>query len=388
MTTQLFRGKTEDEARQTALDAVGDHGVVLSARKVPRRGLSGMLGMTEFEVTAVSSQGAPFARSAYVQALPKKSREDEVVRLRTELRTELRTLKNQIARPAPQNDLASELAAVRRALDELTAAAGPSPKKKDRGAALVAASCIEGPAAQRLSRAMRASSRGDAPSTEEAWIERLRDALSDIVKAAAYPLASRRRALVAAIGPSGVGKTTTIAKLAARAVTDLGATVELVTCDAFRVGAVDQLARYAELLGARFTSVAEADELSAAIESARADIVFVDTPGQLEDIPAEARAILAQEISGRERDVLLCLPASIRSVDAEAIAAAFAPLSPTAIAATKLDETTRPAGLVHGIVAAGLPVSTLCFGPRVPEDIAPATVGAMLDRLVPQGGSR
>jgi flagellar biosynthesis protein FlhF len=384
MTTQLFRGRTEDEARQVALEAVGDHGVVLTARRVPRRGFSGMLGLTEFEVAAVPSRGAPFARSAYVQALPKKKQADEVGRLRAELRTELRTLKSQVSRPAPAADVAAELAAVRRALDELTAASSPQPKKRDRAASLIAATSIEGPAATRLARTMRLPPGEAAPATDEAWSERLRDALSDLVKAAPYPVAKKRRACVSVVGPSGVGKTTTLAKLAARAVAELEASVELVTCDAFRVGAVDQLARYAELLGARFTAVSDGRELASALERSRADFVFVDTPGQLEDISEDTRAALTRTLEGRERDVLLCLPASTRSIDAEEIARAFAPLAPTALAVTKLDETTRPAGIVHGTTAARLPVSALCFGPRVPEDIGPATAGAMLDRLVPQ----
>jgi len=61
----------------------------------------------------------------------------------------------------------------------------------------------------------------------------------------------------------------------------------------------------------------------------------------------------------------------------------FATTRPTALAVTKLDETDAPAGIVHAVFATRLPVSTLCAGQRVPEDIAEATDGAIADYLFP-----
>jgi flagellar biosynthesis protein FlhF len=73
--------------------------------------------------------------------------------------------------------------------------------------------------------------------------------------------------------------------------------------------------------------------------------------------------------------------------DAAAVAQSFAALEPTALAVTKLDETAAPSGLLHGPAASGLPVSVLCAGQRVPEHVAPATAGAILDYLVPRAGA-
>jgi flagellar biosynthesis protein FlhF len=83
--------------------------------------------------------------------------------------------------------------------------------------------------------------------------------------------------------------------------------------------------------------------------------------------------------------VLLCVPASIRAVDAARVARLYGVLSPTSLVSTKLDETEAPAGLVHAAWAARLPYSVLCFGQRVPEDVGPATAATLLEYLTPRG---
>jgi flagellar biosynthesis protein FlhF len=74
----------------------------------------------------------------------------------------------------------------------------------------------------------------------------------------------------------------------------------------------------------------------------------------------------------------------MRAGDAARVVRSYGPLTPTAIAITKIDETETPAGIVHAAAAAKRPVSVLCFGQRVPEDIAPATSAAVLDHVAPR----
>ena len=137
-----------------------------------------------------------------------------------------------------------------------------------------------------------------------------------------------------------------------------------------------------------------AADLGRALANAATDLVIIDTAGHPPTKPDGVEAAIgnvrgASPSRGRWiRHVLLCLPASVRAADAERFGRAFQPCGPTAIAVTKLDETCSPAGLLHGTAATRLPVSVLCFGQRVPEDIARATSGAILDQLVPPGGAR
>jgi flagellar biosynthesis protein FlhF len=179
-----------------------------------------------------------------------------------------------------------------------------------------------------------------------------------------------------------VGKTTTLAKLAARERLERNRSVLLVSCDGFRVGAIDQLERFAHLIGARFAVASAADELAALIESATEDSVMVDTSGR-PPVPDGVEGLLARQIGGRDRHVILCATAATRAVDAQRIARVFGPLRADAICVTKLDETDAPAGVLHLASAAKLPVAILCNGQRVPEDLREATTAAIVDLLSP-----
>lgn len=411
---QVFRGRTLTEARRAAFEALGGGAVFLTTREVRKPGFAGFLGSKEVEVVAeapsspppraVTPQPSPaagntgfrrnneglFATGAYQPSIPPADaptanapNQASVATLRTELRTELRALKAAVTQPERiPPDLMAELAALRVAVEEVA----QEPRKGDRSAALLRSRGIEGPVATALARSMKRLEDGTPAH------ERLREALTEVVKVAPWPLAVEERTLIGLVGPTGVGKTTTIAKLAAHA-RMAKRSVTLIACDGFRVGAVEQLRRYAALLGADFATANTRDELAARIEAAETDLVLVDTAGRAPK-PGGPESLLAADafrrVSGAPltRHVLLCLPAALRLQDATGMMRAFAPIAPTALAITKLDETAAPSGLVHGPFAAKLPVSVLCAGQRVPEHIAPATAGAILDLLAPRPGAR
>jgi len=266
--------------------------------------------------------------------------------------------------PAP--DLTAELLAIRQTLEQSC-----SSNRTDTFGRLAAARGIERAAATSVVRAMHAMSEGEAT-------DRLRATLLKLIEVAPWPLAATGRTLIAAVGPTGVGKTTTIAKLAAHAVIDKK-TVTLVTCDTFRVGAVEQIKRYARLLDVRHEVARDASELAAIITASKSDVILVDTPGRpfredgTEGLLAPRRFAMLDGSVALSRHVLLCMSASVRWIDAVRTAKAFSAIKPVSIAVTMIDECDVPAGLVHATLAAKLPLSILCTGPRVPEDIEFAT---------------
>ena len=158
-----------------------------------------------------------------------------------------------------------------------------------------------------------------------------------------------------------------------------------VACDAYRVGAIEQLGGYARLMGANLVVPKTADELRGIIDGSSSDVLIVDTSGRppMAGGVEVALAPTPGASSGRARHVLLCTTAALRAHDASRLARRFAVLGPTAMAITKIDETEEPVGIVHGPWATKLPVSVLCFGQRVPEDISPATPDALTDYVVP-----
>ncbi len=391
MSVQIFRGKTATEARRAAMARMGADAVVVTTRSVRKPGVAGWFAGSEVEIAAVPAEGnlveaehgvaerptrggkvVPFAAGVYTTPAAPPTKAPDVSALRAELKGDIRALKTMLAKADDSSWLSAEIGALRELLEGMSAAQ----PRRDRVAAFLQTIGLEGPAATVVARSLKGKSL-DAES--------LRSALPEVLKSTAYPLESPR-ALIALVGPAGVGKTTTAAKLAARA-RMAKKSVTLVGCDTFRIGAVEQLSRYADLIDAAVITARNADELQRIIEDARTDYVIVDTAGrhptadgvEIALVPGEDRARTA----GRARHVLLCAPASIRATDAGRLARRYANLGPTALVITKLDETETPAGLVHAGWASKLSVAAICNGPRVPEDIAPAAMGNLLDYLAP-----
>jgi flagellar biosynthesis protein FlhF len=302
----------------------------------------------------------------------------EIARLRAELRGETRALRSAInkredaKKKDDTSDLAVQLASLRSSVAELLAGQAQT-QKHDAIHTQIAASGVEGPAAAALAR-MASKKHGGA-----------RTAMAAMIDTAPAPWELDGPVLVALVGPAGVGKTTTAAKLAARAIM-AKKTVALVSCDAFRVGAIDQLGKYADLMEARFHTALNQEELLDIIASETADVIIVDTVGRPVDEMA-TEALLGQEdvraTEGRKVEVLLCVPASIRAGDMMRVQCDFALVNPSGIVITKLDETSMPAGIIHASYATRLPLTTVCNGQRVPEDIMPANTHVLIDALMP-----
>jgi flagellar biosynthesis protein FlhF len=392
---QVFRGRNLVEARRAAERALGPDAVVLTTRKVPRRGFMGWFGASDIEIAATGGtpsrppSGRPvgptsatlFSPDARKPSVAAPAR-DDLTSLRAELRSELRAVRSHIDRlpsdapPSPDwSVIEGEVAGLRLMVERLLLSGGQGAESAE---GLLRTLGIEGAGAAALAKAMRAKTLGGRSTRE-----RLQAALAAVVPCAepAWPA----RAIVTLVGPTGVGKTTTLAKLAARVVLDEGRTATLISCDTFRVGAVEQLRRYAELMGAKFAVAEGAAELARAVREAGTDYVFVDTAGGApEPEPGEGPAKKGgskRGLKGAERHVLLCLPASLRAIDAAKLARDFAPCKPTALVVTKLDETAAPAGIVHAAAASRLPVALLAHGPRVPEDLSSATPALLFERL-------
>lgn len=391
-----FTGRTLVEAHQAAEDTLGEDFVVLDTRRVKKKGMAGLLGGALFEIEAGIKVATPeqatapkalppaisaaaeslaaaraFSQSAYTD---NSAAQAEIVRLHREVRAMRGLLYRMQNHPSR---VEGELKQLRRAMGGLT----PKGGAKNQVTRWLEESGIDGTVADRIIEALRGT-RGDLDRIHDAF----RDAISEQIDVARWPLAKEGPKLVAVVGPPGVGKTTTLAKLAARAIADHDASIAFITCDTYRVGAIEQLARFAKMMEAPIAVANNAEELHRAATASKADIIFVDTAGRGPDGEEAVEVGLAapQGWERRERHVLLCLDASTRSADTEMLSERYLPCAPTAIAVTKLDLTQTPGALVHGTGSTELPVSTLCHGQRVPEDVSPATAGRVLEHLAPR----
>jgi flagellar biosynthesis protein FlhF len=199
-----------------------------------------------------------------------------------------------------------------------------------------------------------------------------------------------RGGVYALVGPTGVGKTTTTAKLAARcAVRHGSASLALLTTDSYRVGAHDHLRIYAKILGVSVQTVNDARDLRQAVDALQSKhLVLIDTVGmgQRDARVAEHSAMLAQPDVRR----LLLLNAASQSETLEEVVAAYGARDTNAASGhrgciiTKQDESARPGQVLDVIIRHQLQLHYVSNGQRVPEDLQTANAGYLVHRSFKQ----
>ncbi|MDR1315595.1 MAG: flagellar biosynthesis protein FlhF [Spirochaetales bacterium] len=187
------------------------------------------------------------------------------------------------------------------------------------------------------------------------------------------------------VGPTGVGKTTTIAKLAAR----YGVTarvcrdVRILTIDDFRIGAKEQIEKYGICMHIPVNMVTTPQELKKYLSLYRdVDMIFVDTIGKSpRDFATlgEMRELL--DGAFKKASVHLALSATTKTVDLIEIMQQFEPFGYESLVITKLDETPRVGNIISAAAHRGKALSFVCDGQRVPENIRAAAVKQLLQRL-------
>ncbi|WP_266184045.1 flagellar biosynthesis protein FlhF [Dyella humicola] len=192
---------------------------------------------------------------------------------------------------------------------------------------------------------------------------------------------SERTGVTALVGPTGVGKTTTIAKLAARAVMRHGASqVALVSTDHYRIGAAAQLEHYGRLLGVRVYPAYDADSLRHVLDLLRGcHTVLVDTAGVAGGDPRLAQQL---DVLGNAGDLRACLvlAANAQAPSLDEAVRSYLPLKPHACILTKLDEAPSLGGALSVVIRHRLPIDYITDGQRVPEDIAAADARVLVCR--------
>ncbi len=190
--------------------------------------------------------------------------------------------------------------------------------------------------------------------------------------------------VVALIGPTGVGKTTTAAKIAARYALRYGSRhVALVTVDNYRVGAHEQLRTYGRILDVPVKVADSSEELSKVLEDLMdRSLVIIDTAGMSqhdEKLLQQKRILDSKTITIRK---VLLLSATTRLSGMEDVVQAFSVFEPDGCILTKLDEATSLGGAFSASIRNQLPITYVCDGQRVPEDIHVARPHSLVERCV------
>jgi flagellar biosynthesis protein FlhF len=373
-TVRTFRASDSTAALAAVKAALGPDAILISTRTVQ----GGIFRRPEVEVTAAAGDAMeasaptrpaspPAGVSRYAAATP--------------------------ALPRPVDDaLASEVQLLRRSVEETRRAltsvtrearAGRElqipPAAAELHARLIARGMEPVLAEELVRQALELTSSPRAGGLEGA----VRDLLGERLLPCRAPWLHDGRHVIALVGPTGVGKTTTLAKIAARALLDAKKKVALLTVDTYRIGACDQLARYGEIMGIPALVARDRGELIRAHERVHdADLVLIDTAGRFSADDVARQAELVRAIP--KVQVHLVVSAATGALELSAVAERYRALQPDRLLFSKLDEAAGPGAVLSAAVRIPRPVSCVTDGQRVPEDLHALTGRELVDLALPE----
>jgi flagellar biosynthesis protein FlhF len=349
MRSKTYRAQTMQEALTRVRRDLGGDAVILAAREVRRRRLFGLGARALVEVTATDTMppevvvtGRPGTKSATVS-------------------------RPAAASPASQSRFGEQLSRLHAMVETLSRQGRIDHLLPDLPAPLVPiySQLIEADVPEVLTRRLVRHVAEMLEPDQFDHPQSIRDALCEAVEQC-IPV-------VALVGPTGVGKTTTVAKLAANLKLAHGARVGLVTVDTYRIAAVEQLKTYAEIIDLPLAVVNDPVEMPRALDEMGAvDLVFIDTAGRSPRDEVKIRELAEFLLQARPDQVHLVLSAVAGQRSLRAAVERFAMVQIDRLILTKLDEADSLGGLLAVLGLSNRPVSYLTTGQAVPDDIEPA----------------
>jgi flagellar biosynthesis protein FlhF len=385
MKIKRYEATSIQEAIIKIKNDLGENAILLSSKRL--RGGRNPL----FELTAAADDTPADRKRTALRAEPRETRDAAAEPERPEtiqaFRRDLEDLKALIIEANRKNILYGELIELKESLSTFFDMLGirkaeGKPQPLSRLYCNLVAGGVSRDRACRLVGAIR---KEGAARAEDDYDGVLRSAEEFIQKSLVSPYERTRQGrVVAFVGPTGVGKTTTLAKLAARWSLEENKKVGLVTADTYRIAAVEQLRTYAKIMNLPLEVASEKEELRNALRTFQdRDIILVDTPGRSvndEKHLQRLRDYLRPDVPV-ETNLLISLTASPENMIETA--SRFDRVGYNAIIFTKLDESNAY-GLIYNVVdQVGKPVYYVTNGQKVPQDIErldPAKLARMVVR--------
>lgn len=195
--------------------------------------------------------------------------------------------------------------------------------------------------------------------------------------------ANQKSNILAFIGPTGVGKTTTIAKLAANFALYHGLKIALITIDTYRIGAVAQLKTYGDIIGVTVEAVMTPHELRETVKNHKhCDLILVDTAGRSSKNSEQIAELKTFLDAIRPLEIYLVLDVNTKNKDLISIVEKYSVLKYSKLVFTKADETYSLGSILNVVDATELPVAYVTNGQNVPDDIIPGEPAGLAKLII------
>lgn len=393
MTINKFTGKTKEEAIDKAKEAFGSNAVIMNVKEIKPKGLFGVFKSSTYEVTAAmdekSNQTPPINNQTIKTTGKIDLAADEKISLPPLKPVKQSAFDNIIKEaagsPAEKKSDSDRKQVEKQELDSLAnmieeVFEKPSHKQPNgeelKFVRILYKTLLDNEVSEKyinqileeIEKFLRPGNSMDVILSNVYQKLILRFGQPDTIK-----LNGEKPRVVFFVGPTGVGKTTTIAKIASKFKVDHNKKIAFITADTYRIAATDQLRTYANILDAPMSIVYSKDELNNAVaEYGQYDIVFVDTAGfshKNETQRNETRDLIAGLEPEYGKDVYLVLSATTKYNDLKSIVDSYRSIADYKLIFTKLDETSSYGNLLNIKLYSNANISYATNGQNVPDDI-------------------
>ena len=381
MIIKKFQGKTENEAVESAKKELGNNVVIMNVRNVKRSGLFGFLKKQLVEVTVAleeeseryippvkeeaRSKETPVTAQPLVAAIATEGQKQDNSAIEEKLDSLHVLLEQQLQKPEEGKDKTQEAEEEEKKPDEL-----------ERFMKLLYNTMLDNEVnetyANQIIDEMEKMNKPGMPF-DYALANVYQKMILKFGKPSDITISGKGPKVVFFVGPTGVGKTTTIAKIASKLSVEEQKKVALLTADTYRIAAAEQLRTYANILEVPFRIIYSSDEVKEALtEFAGYDLILVDTAGHSHhnEVQKETMKEFIHSVDDyAEKEVFLVLSATTKYRDLISIVDAYKSMTDYKLIFTKLDETTTLGNLLNIRLYTEAPLSYVTCGQNVPDDI-------------------
>ena len=401
MTINKFQGKTEEEAIAKAKAEFGEDAVIMNVREVKPKGLFSVFKSSTFEVTAAMKEKDSYVNPASAMQNPQKLHDsinlaaDETIELPRSGETDFAKTMQKLVKPAaPQKETMRAMSEEKR-LEERLDSLSERLEEKLSQAAPKEEVAPKTPTSEELNFVRILYNTLIKNEVNEKYVNQILDEVEKFIRPGnsvdtilsnvyqklilrfgqprTIELSNKKPKVVFFIGPTGVGKTTTIAKIASKYKVEYNKNIAFITADTYRIAATEQLQVYANILEAPMSIVYSEHELNEKLEKfAGYDLVFVDTAGfshKNESQREDMKRLLQGLDEQYAKEVYLVLSATTKYKDLLDIVDIYREITDYKLIFTKLDETTTYGNILNVKLYSKADLSYVTNGQNVPDDI-------------------